>query len=60
MIQLLFKKLFIFGSAGSFALCGLSLVVGIEGFSLRWLLLLQSTGFRRAGFSSCGAWAYLL
>ena len=40
MIQLLFKKLFIFGSAGSFALCGLSLVVGIEGFSLRWLLLL--------------------
>ena len=24
------------------------------GFSLRWLLLLQSTGSRRAGFSSCG------
>ena len=23
-------------------------------FSLRWLLLLRSTGFRRAGFSSCG------
>ena len=27
------------------------------GFSLRWLLLLQSTGSRRVGFSSCGAWA---
>ena len=24
------------------------------GFSLRWLLLLQSTDSRRAGFSSCG------
>ena len=24
------------------------------GFSLRWLLLLRSTGFRRAGFSTCG------
>ena len=27
------------------------------GFSLRWLLLLWSTGSRRAGFSSCSAWA---
>ena len=27
------------------------------GFSLRWPLLLQSTGSRRAGFNSCGAWA---
>ena len=26
-------------------------------FSLRWLLLLRSTGFRRMGFSSCGTWA---
>ena len=25
------------------------------GFSLRWLLLLLSTGSRRAGFSSCGS-----
>ena len=25
------------------------------GFSLRWLLLLQSMGPRRAGFSSCGS-----
>ena len=42
------------------------------GFSLQWLLLLQSTGSRHEGFSSCGlralerrlsscgAWAYLL
>ena len=44
---------------------GLSLVVAsggysplqFKGFSLRWLLLLWSTGFRRAGFSSCSAWA---
>ena len=27
------------------------------GFSLRWLLLLQSPGSRRMGFSSCGSWA---
>ena len=27
------------------------------GFSLQWLLLLQSTGSRRTGFSSCGVWA---
>ena len=27
------------------------------GFSLRGLLLLWSTGSRRTGFSSCGAWA---
>ena len=25
------------------------------GFSLRWLLLLRSTGCRRTGFSSCGS-----
>ena len=30
------------------------------GFSLWWLLLQQSTGFRRAGFSSCGTGAQLL
>ena len=43
---------------------GLSLVVASGGysslwhlgFSLRWLLLLQSTGSRHAGFSSCGTW----
>ena len=27
------------------------------GFSLQWLLLLQSTGSRHVGFSSCGSWA---
>ena len=44
------------------AACGLSLVAAsggysllqCVGFSLRWLLLLRSTGSRRAGFSSCG------
>ena len=30
------------------------------GFSLRWLLLLQSTGSRHAGCSSCGTRAQLL
>ena len=29
-------------------------------FSLRWLLLLQSTGYRSAGFSSCSTWAQQL
>ena len=45
------------------AACGLSLVVAsggysllwCTGFSLRWLLLLRSTGSRRVGFSSCGS-----
>ena len=27
------------------------------GFSLRWPLLLQSTGSKHAAFSSCGTWA---
>ena len=27
------------------------------GFSLWWLLLLQTIGSRRMGFSSCGTWA---
>ena len=47
------------------AACGLPLVVArggysllrCVGFSLRWLLLLRSTGSRRTGFSSCGTWA---
>ena len=30
------------------------------GFSLRWLLLLRSTGSRHAGFSSRGTWAQQL
>ena len=48
------------------AACGLSLVVAsgsysslrCVGFSLQWLLLLQSMGSRRMGFSSCGTWAW--
>ena len=47
------------------AVCGLSLVVASRGysslqcagFSFWWLLLLRSTGSRRAGFSSCGTQA---
>ena len=47
---------------------GLSLVAESEGYSLllcvgfllRWLLLLQSTGSRLAGFSSCGTRAQQL
>ena len=46
----------------------LSLVVVIRNysplqcvcFSLRWLLLLRSTGSRHTGFSSCGTWAQQL
>ena len=58
-----FIYLFIFGCFGSSLLCeGFSLVAArwgysslqCMGFSLRWLLLLQSTGPRRMGFSSCG------
>ena len=44
-------------------MCGFSLTVASRGysssrcagFSLKWLLLLQSTGSRRTGFSSCGS-----
>ena len=47
------------------AACGLSLAAAsggysslqCMGFSLQWLLLLQSTGHRHTGFSSCGSWA---
>ena len=47
------------------AACRFSLVAASRGysslrctsFSLRWLLLLQSSGSRCAGFSSCGTWA---
>ena len=50
------------------AVRGLSLVAASRGysslrcvgFSLQWLLLLQSTGSRRVGFSSCGAGVLLL
>ena len=58
--------LFIFGCVGSSLLCaGFSLVavsgddysLRCAGFSLRWLLLLRSTGSRHADLSSCGSWA---
>ena len=47
------------------AACRLSLVAASRGysslrcvgFSLWWLLLLQNTGSRCVGFSSCGTWA---
>ena len=42
----------IFGCIGSSLRC--------VGFSLRWLLSLWSTGYRREGLSSCGARAQLL
>ena len=44
---------YIFGCIGS-------LLLRCAGFSLRWLLLLQSTGSRCVGFSSCGTRAQLL
>ena len=63
---LFFIYLFIFGCVGSSLLCtgflhlvaasgGYSLLQ-CTGFSLWWLLLLRSTGSRRAGFRSCGSW----
>ena len=62
-----FIYLFIFGGCVwvFIAAHGLSLVAASGGysslrctdFSLRWLLLLWSTGSRCAGFSSCGTWA---
>ena len=64
--NLFYFYLFIFGCVRSSLLCaGFSLVAAsggcssllCEGFSLWWLLLLRSTGSRRAGFSSCGSGA---
>ena len=63
----LFTYLFL-ATSGLVATCGFSLVAAsggysslrCEGFSLRWLLLLWITDYRRKGFSSCGTWAYLL
>ena len=54
------RILFIYGHSGSLLLCeGFPLVAASRGssslqwvgFSLQWLLLLQSTGSRRLGFS---------
>ena len=58
--------IYLFGCPGSSLLrAGFSLVavsggyslLRCMGFSLRWLLLLQSMGSRHTGFSSCGMWA---
>ena len=65
-IYFLKEHLFIFWLHWVFvAACGLSLVAAsggysslqCMGFSLWWLLWLQSTGSRRTGFSSCALWA---
>ena len=40
------------GKPGLFSSCS-------TGFSLWWLFMLQSTGFRHVGFSSCGTGAWL-
>ena len=39
------------------AVSGGNSLLRCTGSSLRWLLLLRSTGSRRAGFSSCGSQA---
>ena len=61
--------LFISGCIGSSLLCAGFLQLQASGgysslqctgFSLWWLLLLQSMGSRCAGFSSCGTWAQQL
>ena len=48
----------VFVAAGGLCLAvasgGYSSLRWCAGFSLRWLLVLQTTGSRRAGFSSCG------
>ena len=43
--------------ARAFSSCGERGLLFVAGFSLWWLLLLQSTGSRHTGFSSCGLWA---
>ena len=49
--SLLYASFFLVAASGGYSL------LWCAGFSLRWLLLLRSTGSRRAGFSSCGTWA---
>ena len=43
----------LFSSCGEWGL----LFIVVCGLLIGWLLLLQSTGSRRVGFSSCGRWA---
>ena len=59
-----FKFIYLFMAALGLCCCawvfsscgerGLHSLLWRAGFSLQWLLLLRSTGSRRAGFSSCG------
>ena len=66
--KFIYFYLFICGCIESVAVLWLSLVAGCRsyslsrcvGFSLQWLLLLQSMGSRYAGFSSCGTQAQYL
>ena len=59
---------FLIGCTGFVAVLRLSLVVAsrgycllpCSGFSLQWLLLLWSTGFRHMSFNSCSMWAQSL
>ena len=58
--SLFFGLCWIFVAARGLPLVALSggySLLQCAGFSLRWLLLLRSTGSRHAGFSSCGTWA---
>ena len=65
VIFFIYKVFKNFGCVGSLLLhVGFPLVAASGGYSslwcgllMRWLLLLRSTGSRRTGFSSCGAWA---
>ena len=66
---LFFLEIYLFWLCWVFvAACKLSLAAAsggytslqCAGFSLRWLLLLQSMGSRHAGFSSCGTRAQSL
>ena len=45
------RRLSLVAASGSYSL------LRCASFSLQWLLLLQSTGSRSTGFSSCGTWA---
>ena len=45
------RRLFLVAASGGYS------SLRCVGFSLQWLLLLQSTGSRHAGFSSCGSQA---
>ena len=60
-VLVFFKDFIYYGYVGSLLLCGLSFAAvswgfsswQCAGFSLPWLLLVQSTGSKRVDFSSC-------